>query len=147
LAAAPAGALREEALLGAMESAAAGGDGASAAALARRYLEAFPGGLGAATASVAGATVSSKAAGPRADARGSVPLVARGPDPLARSSAAAAARARWLAMALVAALACRRDVELVVRPRPTSGCTANDGPCAAGADCCSGRCADGRCAA
>ena len=50
LAAAPAGALREEALLGALESAAAGGDGAGAAALARRYLEAFPGGIGAATA-------------------------------------------------------------------------------------------------
>jgi ferric-dicitrate binding protein FerR (iron transport regulator) len=50
LAAAPAGALREEALLGAMDSAAAAGEGRRAAELAARYLEAFPSGLGAARA-------------------------------------------------------------------------------------------------
>jgi len=50
LAAAPRGALRAEALLGAMESAAAAADAARAGALARRYLAEFPDGLGAATA-------------------------------------------------------------------------------------------------
>jgi ferric-dicitrate binding protein FerR (iron transport regulator) len=43
--AAPRGALGDEALGGAMESAAAAGDGARAAALARRYLSEFPRGL------------------------------------------------------------------------------------------------------
>jgi hypothetical protein len=47
LAASPGGALREEALLGAMESATAAGDVPSARALARRYLSTFPAGLGA----------------------------------------------------------------------------------------------------
>jgi len=47
LAAAPAGALREEALMGAMDSAAAGGETGRAAELARRYLSDFPSGLGA----------------------------------------------------------------------------------------------------
>jgi outer membrane protein assembly factor BamD (BamD/ComL family) len=50
LAAAPRGALHEDALVGAMESARAGGDGARARALAARYLEEFPRGLAAATA-------------------------------------------------------------------------------------------------
>jgi hypothetical protein len=50
LAAAPRGALHAEALLGAMESAAAAGDAAGARALARRYLAELPDGLGAATA-------------------------------------------------------------------------------------------------
>lgn len=45
--AAPAGALREEALLGAMDSAAAAGETGRAAELAARYLAAFPDGLGA----------------------------------------------------------------------------------------------------
>jgi tetratricopeptide (TPR) repeat protein len=47
LAAAPAGALREEALLGALDSATAAGEAGRASELARRYLEAFPAGLGA----------------------------------------------------------------------------------------------------
>lgn len=47
LAAAPAGALREESLLGAMDSAAAGGEGKRAGELAERYLHDFPTGLGA----------------------------------------------------------------------------------------------------
>jgi ferric-dicitrate binding protein FerR (iron transport regulator) len=50
LAAAPAGALREEALMGAMDSAAAAGETGHAAELAARYLEDFPAGLGAARA-------------------------------------------------------------------------------------------------
>jgi ferric-dicitrate binding protein FerR (iron transport regulator) len=45
-AAAPAGALREEALMGAMDSAAAAGETGRAADLAARYLAAFPAGLG-----------------------------------------------------------------------------------------------------
>ena len=45
LAAAPRGALHEEALVGAMESARAAGDTARARALAARYLEEFPRGL------------------------------------------------------------------------------------------------------
>jgi hypothetical protein len=48
--AAPAGALREEALMGAMDSAAAAGETSRAAELARRYLAAFPSGLGASRA-------------------------------------------------------------------------------------------------
>lgn len=48
--AAPRGALREEALIGAMESADAGGDPPRARALAHRYLTEFPRGLGAAAA-------------------------------------------------------------------------------------------------
>jgi len=48
--AAPRGALREEALIGAMESADAAGDPPRARALARRYLIEFPRGLAAATA-------------------------------------------------------------------------------------------------
>ncbi|HVY39841.1 MAG TPA: FecR domain-containing protein [Polyangia bacterium] len=48
--AAPRGALREEALIGAMESADAAGDPPRARALARRYLTEFPHGLAAATA-------------------------------------------------------------------------------------------------
>ena len=50
LGAAPEGALREEALVGSMESAAALGDMARARQLARRYLETFPSGLRVATA-------------------------------------------------------------------------------------------------
>jgi TolA-binding protein len=50
LAAAPRGALREDALVGAMESAHAAGDEARARALAARYLKEFPGGLGAVAA-------------------------------------------------------------------------------------------------
>jgi ferric-dicitrate binding protein FerR (iron transport regulator) len=50
LAASPRGALREEATLGAMDSAAEAGDRAGAEALARRYLDDFPAGLGAARA-------------------------------------------------------------------------------------------------
>jgi ferric-dicitrate binding protein FerR (iron transport regulator) len=50
LGAAPEGALREEALAGSMESAAALGDLARARRLARRYLETFPSGLRVATA-------------------------------------------------------------------------------------------------
>lgn len=50
LGAAPEGALREEALVGSMESAAALGDARRAGKLARRYLETFPGGLRVATA-------------------------------------------------------------------------------------------------
>jgi tetratricopeptide (TPR) repeat protein len=50
LGAAPEGALREEALVGSMESAAALGDTARARQLARRYLAAFPSGLRVATA-------------------------------------------------------------------------------------------------
>ena len=50
LAAAPEGALREEALVGSMESAAALGHRARARQLARRYLETFPSGLRVATA-------------------------------------------------------------------------------------------------
>jgi hypothetical protein len=50
LEAAPRGALREEALVGAMESAEAAGDARRARALARRCLAEFPHGLGAATA-------------------------------------------------------------------------------------------------
>jgi ferric-dicitrate binding protein FerR (iron transport regulator) len=46
LEAAPAGALREEALMGAMDSAAAAGETSQAADLAARYLAAFPAGLG-----------------------------------------------------------------------------------------------------
>jgi ferric-dicitrate binding protein FerR (iron transport regulator) len=49
-AAAPRGALREDALVGAMESARAAGDGPRARALATRYLDEFPRGLGAAAA-------------------------------------------------------------------------------------------------
>jgi ferric-dicitrate binding protein FerR (iron transport regulator) len=49
-AAAPRGALHEEALLGAMESAQAAGDPARARTLAARYLEEYPRGLGAAAA-------------------------------------------------------------------------------------------------
>jgi ferric-dicitrate binding protein FerR (iron transport regulator) len=54
LAAAPAGALREEALLGAMDAAAAAGEQRRAAELAARYLQAFPSGLGAARARAVG---------------------------------------------------------------------------------------------
>jgi tetratricopeptide (TPR) repeat protein len=50
LGAAPEGALREEALVGSMESAAALGDTARARQLARRYLATFPSGLRVATA-------------------------------------------------------------------------------------------------
>ena len=50
LAAAPEGALREEALVGSMESAAASGDLPRARRLARRYLATFPNGLRLATA-------------------------------------------------------------------------------------------------
>ncbi len=50
LAAASAGALREESMLGAMDSAAAEGDTPGARSLAVRYLDAFPSGLGAARA-------------------------------------------------------------------------------------------------
>ena len=50
LGAAPEGALREEALVGSMESAAALGDTPRARQLARRYLESFPSGLRVATA-------------------------------------------------------------------------------------------------
>ena len=50
LGAAPEGALREEALVGSMESAAALGDTRRARQLARRYLETFPSGLRVATA-------------------------------------------------------------------------------------------------
>jgi TolA-binding protein len=50
LAAAPRGALHEDALVGAMESAHAGGDGARARAHATRYLDEFPHGLAAASA-------------------------------------------------------------------------------------------------
>jgi tetratricopeptide (TPR) repeat protein len=50
LAVAPRGALAGESMLGAMDSAAALGDHAHAASLARRYLAAFPAGLGAARA-------------------------------------------------------------------------------------------------
>jgi ferric-dicitrate binding protein FerR (iron transport regulator) len=50
LAAAPSGALREEALLGAMDSAAAARETDRAAELAARYLASFPAGLGAARA-------------------------------------------------------------------------------------------------
>lgn len=50
LAAAPGGALREEAMLGAMEAADRGGDHVDAVAAARRYLDAFPKGIGAAQA-------------------------------------------------------------------------------------------------
>lgn len=49
-AAAPRGALRDEALVGAMESAAAWGDAPAARALAAQYLREYPHGLGAATA-------------------------------------------------------------------------------------------------
>jgi hypothetical protein len=49
-AAAPGGALGEEALLGALDSAAAEGPASAAAEAARRYLEAFPAGRGAARA-------------------------------------------------------------------------------------------------
>lgn len=52
LTAAPSGALREEALMGAMDSAAAAGESDVAADLATRYLAAFPNGLGAARAHV-----------------------------------------------------------------------------------------------
>ena len=50
LAVAPRGALAGESMLGAMDSAAALGEHAHAASLARRYLAAFPAGLGAARA-------------------------------------------------------------------------------------------------
>ncbi|MCU1280962.1 MAG: transcriptional regulator, putative protein [bacterium] len=50
LAAAPGGALREEAMLGAMESADQSGDHAAAIVAARRYVDAFPNGLSAAAA-------------------------------------------------------------------------------------------------
>jgi anti-sigma factor RsiW len=50
LAVAPRGALREEAMLGAMEAAAAAGDAAATGAAARRYLGSFPDGRGAAAA-------------------------------------------------------------------------------------------------
>ena len=50
LAAAPGGALREEAMLGAMEAADRAGDHADAVAAAHRYLDAFPTGIGAAQA-------------------------------------------------------------------------------------------------
>ena len=50
LGAAPRGALREEALIGAMETAQAAGDLGRAGALARRYLREFPAGLDARTA-------------------------------------------------------------------------------------------------
>lgn len=50
LAAAPGGALREEAMQGAMEAADRAGDRAGAVAAARRYLDAFPQGIGAAQA-------------------------------------------------------------------------------------------------
>ncbi len=50
LAVAPHGALAGEALLGAMDGAAAAGDHAAAASLAKRYLSGFPAGLGAARA-------------------------------------------------------------------------------------------------
>jgi outer membrane protein assembly factor BamD (BamD/ComL family) len=50
LAAAPGGALREEAMLGAMEAADHAGDHVGAVAAARRYLDAFPKGIGAAQA-------------------------------------------------------------------------------------------------
>jgi hypothetical protein len=50
LAAAPRGALHEEALLGAMEAVAAAGDTARASSLARRYLDELPDGRGAAAA-------------------------------------------------------------------------------------------------
>jgi hypothetical protein len=50
LAVAPRGALAGESMLGAMDSAAALGDQAHAASLARRYLAAFPAGIGAARA-------------------------------------------------------------------------------------------------
>lgn len=50
LAAAPGGALREEAMLGAMEAADRAGDHVGAVAAARRYLDAFPNGIGAAQA-------------------------------------------------------------------------------------------------
>ncbi len=49
--AAPRGALREEAFIGAMEAADAGGDRPRARALARRYLLEFPRGLATASAS------------------------------------------------------------------------------------------------
>jgi hypothetical protein len=48
--AAPRGALREETLIGAMETAQASGDPRRAGALARRYLGEFPNGIGAPTA-------------------------------------------------------------------------------------------------
>ncbi|HEX6836792.1 MAG TPA: hypothetical protein VF334_09480, partial [Polyangia bacterium] len=50
LAAAPGGALREEAMLGAMETADNAGDHVGAIAAARRYLDTFPKGIGAARA-------------------------------------------------------------------------------------------------
>jgi hypothetical protein len=50
LSAAPRGALHEEALMGAMEAAAAAGDAARASSLARRYLDELPDGRGAAAA-------------------------------------------------------------------------------------------------
>jgi len=50
LLAAPGGALREEAMLGAMEAADRAGDHVGAVAAARRYLDAFPRGIGAAQA-------------------------------------------------------------------------------------------------
>ncbi|MCA1665766.1 MAG: hypothetical protein LC659_16105 [Myxococcales bacterium] len=50
LAAAPSGALREEAMLGAMEVADQAGDRSGAIAAARRYLDAFPEGISASQA-------------------------------------------------------------------------------------------------
>jgi tetratricopeptide (TPR) repeat protein len=50
LAAAPGGALREESMLGAMEAADRDGDHVGARAAARRYLDTFPAGIGAAQA-------------------------------------------------------------------------------------------------
>jgi predicted anti-sigma-YlaC factor YlaD len=61
-AAAPAGALREEALLGEMESAVGAGDAPGAEELARRYLAAFPSGLGAPRARAA---ISARGSAPR----------------------------------------------------------------------------------
>ena len=122
LAAAPRGALHEEALAGAMESAAGGGRGRASGGAG----EALP------------RRISERAGGPDG-----APVGPRRRSALSRTRR----RVAWTLL-LAAAIGCRREVELTLpRPVPTSTCAANAATCGGDGECCSAACRDGRCVA
>ena len=120
LAAAPRGALHEEALVGAMESAQAAGDAARAECWR-------------------GVTSRNFRTGGRPRRRAGWPAA----PPLRRTR-----RGLGWTLLLAAAIGCRREVELTLpRAVPMAACAPNAAACAGDGECCSAACREGRCVA